>query len=252
VVRWYQFDVTGFPAPTALAKSVNVDPGAGLHACHPAVNVDAGGNMGLTCSVGGASQYASIRYAGRRATDPDGYTLPVQIARAGEAAYTSGAWGPYCGLAIDPDDYTFWLFNSYPIKQKGNSGSWRSFVGAFDLVPPTPPADPLHCGDLEGISVNQSGSKWRATVTVTMHDSNDDPVQGASVWIQWSTGAMGTGTTDANGQCTFTLSNLSRQSTSSVSLTIMNATHATLTYDAGANQDADGDSSGTSIVVTKP
>ena len=38
----------------------------------------------------------------------------------------------------------------------------------------------------------------------------------------------------------------------SVTLTITNATHATLTYDAGANHDPDGDGNGTGIVVVKP
>jgi hypothetical protein len=252
LVRWYQFDVSGFPGDTTLAQSGYVDPGPGIHACYPAVNVDADGNMGLTCSISGASQYVAIGYTGRRATDPDGFTLPVQTARAGEGAYTQGGWGGYCGLAIDPDDYTFWLFNQYPIRQKGNSGAWRTLVGAFELVPPAPPSNPLHCVDLDGSPAIQSSSKWRATVVVTMHDGNDDPVQGASVSVRWSTGATGTGTTDANGQCTFTLSNLSRQSTPSVTLTITNATHATLNYDAGANDDSDGDSNGTSITVIKP
>lgn len=252
VVRWYQFNVAGFPGPTTLTQSGNVDPGPGTHTLVPAVNVDAGGNMGLTFTIGGANQYAAIGYTGRRITDPDGFTLPVQIARAGEGPYNQAGWGEYCGLAMDPDGTTFWLFHEYPIKQKGNGGAWRTYVGAFDLVPPAPPSHPLHCGDLDGSGANQSGSKWRATVTVTMLDGNDDPVQGASVSVRWSTGATASATTDANGRCTFTLSNLSRQSTSSVSLEITNATHAALAYDAGANHDPDGDSNGTSIVVLKP
>jgi hypothetical protein len=252
VVRWYEFDVAGFPGQATLAQSGNVNDGPGIHTCYPAINVDADGNMGLTFSVGRADQYAAIGYTGQRVTDPAGFTLPVQIARAGESFYTASAWGAYGGLAIDPIDDTFWLFHQYPIKQKGNSGSWRTFVGAFDLVPPAPPANPLHCGDLDGSSVNQSGSKWRATVVVTMHDGNHAPVQGASVTVQWSTGASATAATAANGQCTFTLSNLSRQSTPSVNLTITNATHTILTYDAGENHDMDGVSNGTIIVVPRP
>jgi hypothetical protein len=252
LVRWYLFDVTGFPGATTLAKSGNVDPGPGKHAFLPAINVDAEGNMGLTFTVSGASQYAAIGYTGRRAADPDGFTLPVQIARAGEGPYNQDGWGQYCGLAMDPDGSTFWLFHEYPIKQKGNGGAWRTYVGAFELLPPAPPANPLHCGDLDGSSVAQSSSKWRASVTVTMHDGNDDPVQGASVTVWWSTNAAATATTDANGRCTFTLGNLSRQSTPSVSMEITNATHATLTYNSGVNHDADGDSNGTSIVVTGP
>lgn len=249
VVRWYQFDITALPnAPAALVQSGDVDPGPGIHTWLPAINVDGDGNMGLSFSVGGANQYAAIGYTGRLADDPAGTTLPVQMARTGAGPYTQGGWGEYSGLAIDPDGYTFWLLNEYPTKQK----TWRTFVGAFEVAPPPPPSDPLHCGDLEGTPAIQSGSKWRATVVVTMHDGVESPVQGASVAVQWSTGATGTATTDANGQCTFTLSNLSRQNTASVTLTIANATHASLSYSAAANHDADGDSNGTSITVTRP
>jgi hypothetical protein len=114
-----------------------------------------------------------------------------------------------------------------------------------------PSANSSHCGDLDGSAANQGSQKWKATVTMTIHDASENPVAGATVSIQWSTGATGTATTGANGQGTFTLSNLSKQ-TPSVTLTIMSVTHATLTYAAGANHDPDGDSNGTSITVPKP
>jgi hypothetical protein len=253
LVRWYQFDVSGFPGPTTLAKSGNVDPGPGTHTFLPAINVDADSNMGLTFTVSGANQYAAIGYTGRRATDPDGYTLPVQIARAGAGPYTQGGWGEYCGLAMDPaDGYTFWLFHEYPIKQKGNSGAWRTFVGAFQVLPPVLPPDPLHCGDLDGTSAN-SGKNWKATVGVTVHDGNHAPVSGATVFIAWSGGASGTAnlTTDANGRCTFISGNISKSS-SSATFSITSVSHATLTYSAAANHDLDGDSTGTSITINKP
>jgi hypothetical protein len=252
LVRWYQFNVAGFPGPTALVQSGNVDPGPGIYTFLPAINVDAGGNMGLTFTVGGASQYAAVGYTGRRAVDPSGSTLPVQIARTGEGPYNQHGWGEYCGLAMDPDGQTFWLYHEYPIKQKGNGGSWRTFVGAFDLIPPAPPVNPLHRGDLDRVSVAQSGSKWRATVTGTMHNGEEAPVQGASVSARWSNGAIASGVTDTNGQFTFTLSNLSRQNAVSATLTLTHLTHATLTYDTSANHDPEGDSNGTSIVVLKP
>lgn len=252
VVRWYQFDVSGFPGDTTLAQSGYVDPGPGIHACYPAVNVDAEGNMGLTCSISSASQYVAIGYTGRRATDPAGSTFTLQTARAGSGPYTQGGWGGYCGLAVDPDDHhTFWLFNQYPIKQKGNSGAWRTFVGAFELVGPPPPSDPLHCGDLDGTSSN-SGKNWKATVVVKIHDDNHAPVSGAFVSAQWSTGApAGPAMTDANGTCTFTLNSINKQ-ISSVALTITNVDYAGAIYSAAANHDPDGDSNGTRITVSRP
>ncbi len=120
------------------------------------------------------------------------------------------------------------------------------------LVLVSPPADPLHCGDLDGSSAN-SGKYWKATVVVTIHNGNEQPVQGATVSVAWSGGASGTasGTTDANGRCTFISGNISKTSPNAT-LTISNVTHATLTYSAAANHDPDGDSDGASITVNKP
>jgi hypothetical protein len=251
-VRWYEFDITGLPTATAtLVQSGNVDPGTGIHTWMPSINVDADGNMGLVFSVGGASQYAAIGYTGRRAGDASGTTLPMQTARAGAGPYTGSGWGIYSGLAIDPDGSTFWLFHEYPTKFK----TWQTFVGAFQVgagAPPPPAADPLHSGDLDGSSAN-SGKNWRATVVVSIHDGNHNPVQGATVFVQWSGGTSGTAnaTSDANGQCTFTSSAISKSSPSAT-LSITSLTHATLIYSAAANHDPDGDSSGTSITITKP
>ena len=115
-----------------------------------------------------------------------------------------------------------------------------------------PPANSLHCGDLDGTSAN-SGKYWKATVVVTIHNGVHAPVQNATVSIQWGGGASGTAsaTTDANGRCTFVSGNISKSSPNAT-LTISNVTHATLTYSAAANHDPDGDSTGTIITVSKP
>ncbi|MGE3312810.1 MAG: Ig-like domain-containing protein, partial [Limisphaerales bacterium] len=250
VVRWYEFDLASQPGTVLLAQSGNVDPGPGVHTWLPSINVDVDGNMGLCFSVGGAGQYAAIGYTGRLASDPLNTTiLPVRIARAGNGAYTQGGWGEYSGLAMDPDGYTFWLFHQYPEKVK-RTGTWRTYVGAFEVVPPAPLADPLHCGDLDGIGAN-TGKNWRATVVATLHDGNESPVQGATVSIQWSTGVPDSGVTDASGRTTFTLSSISKQ-VSSVTLTINGMTYPGLNYSLPDNHDPDGDSNGTSITVSKP
>lgn len=248
VVRWYEFDISGLPAANAtLIQSGDVNPAPGLHTWLPSINVDADGNMGLCFSIGGASQYAAIGCTGRTAADPAGFTHPVQTVKSGAGSYTQGGWGEYSGLAIDPDGTTFWLCHQYPNKQK----VWRTHVGAFKVIPPVPQSDPLHCGNLEGTGASSGRNAWKSTVVVTMHDGNDNPVAGASVSIQWSTGATSTLPTDANGNATFTLNSISKQ-VSSVALTITNATHPTLNYDADANHDSDGDSNGTSLSVLRP
>jgi serine protease AprX len=110
-------------------------------------------------------------------------------------------------------------------------------------------------GDLDGSASNQ-GTKWRATVAVTIHDNaspDHQPASGAIVTGSWSGGFTGTfsGTTGSNGQCTFTSGQISK-SASQVTFTITSVQHASLSYIDTQNHDPDGDSNGTSITVNKP
>jgi hypothetical protein len=115
---------------------------------------------------------------------------------------------------------------------------------------PTPvPSGTMHIGDLDGSS---SGSRrWSATVTIMVHDANENPVANATVYGTWDYRSISADcTTDSTGTCSVTL-NWIRPSLSSVTFTVDDITHDSLTYDALSNHDPDGDSDGTSIVVYK-
>jgi hypothetical protein len=115
----------------------------------------------------------------------------------------------------------------------------------------TPTPTPMHVGDLDGTSIRQ-GNQWTATVTITVHDANHNPVANATVSGTWSNGASGTAscTTGSNGQCSVNISGISN-GTSSVTFTVNNVTRATFTYVSTNNHDPDGSSNGTRIIVTK-
>ena len=118
---------------------------------------------------------------------------------------------------------------------------------------PTPsPASTLHVGDLDGNSTRNK-RKWSATITITLHDSNETPVANALVSGVWSGATSGTAscTTDAAGQCTVSVSNLSRKQ-KSVTFSVTDISHATLSYNALDNHDPDGSSDGTSITIASP
>jgi hypothetical protein len=110
----------------------------------------------------------------------------------------------------------------------------------------------MHVGDLDGASTRQS-NKWTATVTVTVHDANHNPVANATVTGAWSNGATGTAscTTGSNGQCNVSKSGI-RYGKSSVTFTVNNVTRTNYTYASASNHDPDGSSNGTRIVVRKP
>jgi hypothetical protein len=109
----------------------------------------------------------------------------------------------------------------------------------------------MHIGDLDGTSTSQSGS-WTATVTITVHDANHNPVANATVTGVWSNGASGTVscTTNSNGQCTVNKSNISNGN-HSVTFTINNVNRAGFTYVSSSNHDPDGSSNGTRIDVAR-
>jgi hypothetical protein len=109
----------------------------------------------------------------------------------------------------------------------------------------------MHVGDLDGASTTL-GSRWTASVTITIHDSNHAPVANATVSGGWSNGASGPASCTTNGSGTCTVTKNIPNSKASVNFTVNNVTHATLTYNAADNHDPDGDSNGTVIVVNKP
>ena len=112
----------------------------------------------------------------------------------------------------------------------------------------------MHVGDLDGSKTLQGlSSNWTAQVTITIHDSNHDPVSNATVSGNWSGGASGSAscTSDGTGKCTVSKGGLKR-ATNSVTLSVSGVSLAPLTYSSIANHDPDGDSNGTSITVTRP
>ena len=109
----------------------------------------------------------------------------------------------------------------------------------------------MHIGDLDGLS---SGSgKWTATVTITVHDANHNPVANATVTGNWSNGASGSSScvTNSSGQCSVSKSGINRGKTS-VTFTVNNVTRSNYTYNSANNHDPDGSSNGTRITVARP
>lgn len=108
----------------------------------------------------------------------------------------------------------------------------------------------LHVGDLDRSSTSVNVNKWRATVTVTVHDQGDAIAPNATVAFRWSGGATGSCITTSTGKCS--ASTTKNKSASSVGFTVTNVTASGASYDSTANHDPDGDSNGTSITVNKP
>ncbi len=105
---------------------------------------------------------------------------------------------------------------------------------------------------MDGSSSN-SGSRWNAVATVTVHDDGGGVVSGATVFGTWAYGSRSQSAscvTDGTGQCDVSFNNIPGF-LMSVTFTVDDVT-GTLTYDALVNHDPEGDSDGTVLTVAKP
>jgi Cohesin domain len=133
-IRWYQFNMTGNTIPAAPAQQQTFNNSAdGLWRSMPSINVDAQGNMAIGYTASSTTVNPAIRYAGRLAGDPANDLSQgeaTMIAGGGHQTSTSGRWGDYSSMFVDPSDScTFWHTNEY---YSANSGSaWNTRIGTF-------------------------------------------------------------------------------------------------------------------------
>ena len=124
-------------------------------------------------------------------------------------------------------------------------------------VPPTPTPAPnasIQAGDLDGSSAwIYRRWYWQASVAITVHAANHNPVSGATVSGTWSNGYSGSSqcTTGSNGSCRVTTGNIWR-STNRAKFSVSSVKYPSSTYAPAANHDPDGDSNGVNITVNKP
>ena len=145
--RWYEITTTG--SSYSLRQTGNISPASGAHTFMPGIAVDVDGNMGITYTQSSSTQFPTMMYAGRQASDPLGTTRAGTAVKSGtfyDGGGGSGAvnrWGDYAGIAIDPSDSkTFWAFHEYAETNTAWGTHWASFRLAPDTPPPPPPPPP--------------------------------------------------------------------------------------------------------------
>jgi hypothetical protein len=152
-VRWYQFNMTGNTIPATPAQQQTFTNGAdGLWRWMPSINVDAQGNLAIAYSASSTTVNPGIRYAGRLATDPASTMAQgeaVMTPGTGHQTSTSGRWGDYSSLFVDPTDgCTFWHTHEY--FSVTSASAWNTRIGSFKfpgctagpLPTPSPTATP--------------------------------------------------------------------------------------------------------------
>ncbi|MDH4289778.1 MAG: Ig-like domain-containing protein, partial [Aquincola sp.] len=125
-------------------------------------------------------------------------------------------------------------------------------IGADEIPPP-----PMHIGDLDWTAAVVDSFRWRATVTVTVHDANHAVVANATVTGTWSAGDTNgrslTCTTNAQGQCTVTSGRVTALTNRTVQFTVTGVSAAAFAYQPTVNHDPDAapqSSDGTTVTAS--
>jgi len=127
-----------------------------------------------------------------------------------------------------------------------------NYIDMTELPPPLPPST-IHLAALQGQSVNLTKGNWEAAVTVTVHDTNHNPVaEGATVTGKFTQAGefvkevSGTITTASNGTITLYSGLLpDKKGNAKVTFKVLFIEHPTLTY------DSEGDDVPVQIVIGK-
>lgn len=104
---------------------------------YPTLAVDPEGNIAITCSRSGLTEYIGSFYITRRATDPPGLS-GAYLLSPGLGNYVKdfgsgrNRWGDYFGIYTDPaDPYEFWLFPEHAAA----TNTWGTTVAKIRLRP---------------------------------------------------------------------------------------------------------------------
>ena len=114
-----------------------------------------------------------------------------------------------------------------------NDGDFSTASQSVTVV--APPLVTMHVSEMNGTSA-QSRRGWKATATITVHDSNGEAVSGATIRGRWSSGVKGRNScvTNASGECSVIKNNIKIKN-SSVIFTVKNIAHLSHAYDPDSN-----------------
>jgi subtilase family serine protease len=131
-IRWYEIRNPGTVPVIYQQGTYAPDPD---HRWLGSVAMDKAGNIALGFSVSGAATFPSIRYTGRQEADPPNVMTLGEadlMVGTGSQLHTSGRWGDYSSLVVDPvDDCTFWYTQEYYAVT--SELGWQTRIGTFSL-----------------------------------------------------------------------------------------------------------------------
>jgi lysophospholipase L1-like esterase len=178
-------------------------------------------NQPPTASFSYSCAQLACTFNGTGSADTDGSIVSY--------AWTFGASGS--GTGVQPS-HSFSAAGTYGVTLQVTDDAGATGSVTQQVTVSAAPSGTASVGGLSAVAAPRKGG-WSATVTISVRDGQLAPVSGATVTGSWSTGGGSTCTTGSAGTCAVSL-NLGRKATS-VTWTLSDITHATLTYDPDGN-----------------
>ena len=181
-IRWYELRKSGTPN-WSIHQQGTYAPADGHHRWMASAAMNGAGDLALGFSISSDTMFPSIRATGRLQFDPNGLMTQPELTivnGTGHQTHSSGRWGDYSHLAVDPtDDCTFWYTQEYYGTK--SSSSWQTRIGAFKLAncgaADAPPTVSI-IAPVEGASVDGS-----IPIQITASDTED---AAGSLNVQWT------------------------------------------------------------------
>jgi hypothetical protein len=167
-IRWYELRNSG--GGWAVRQQATYSPDS-ANRWVGSIAMNGAGDIGLGYSVSSSSISPSIKFTGRLAGDTLNTMTQGEgtiINGNGYQTHSSGRWGDYAMMAVDPvDDCTFWFTTEY--YNSVSSAGWQTRVGSFKLA---------NCGPVDtppsvAITSPANGATVSGTIAVTANASDD-------------------------------------------------------------------------------
>lgn len=199
--------LAGSPPPVPLVDQGDIggeDIATDTHTFYPSIAVNDSHDVAIGFSAAGGAVLPGSYYTTRKASDPVSTTSGSFTLRAGLDDYLrtfgggSNRWGDYSGIAVDPFDQCFWVYNEHAIANGtlfgGENGRWGTAWGYFCESCPTQPAT----------VVVPSGTTVTGTQTERAHDQVSTSVLtvasgGGDLTLSSALVSIGNGLTVATG-----------------------------------------------------
>lgn len=236
----------GPPAAQAPEYGITISPESGL------VTTEGGGTDSFT-AVLDAAPASDVTVVISSSDTSEGLASPASL------IFTTSNWDTAQAVTVTgvedtalDGDQQYSIVTAAAVSDDPNYDGMDAVDVAVTNLDNEIPDDTCHIGDLDG-SASSEKNKWRAEITILVHDKNHAPLAAANVSGSWIAGDSGSAscTTGSDGLCTVAGSDANKN-VAEITFAVEDIDHAYCVYSASDNHDPEGDSDGTTITVYKP